>query len=57
MEFKEILSRLSIPVRAKVNEEELIKLEETNFSETLINVKLAFTIVYTEEYKFCGARL
>jgi hypothetical protein len=38
MEFKEILSRLSIPLKPKVNEEELIKQEETNFSETLINV-------------------
>jgi hypothetical protein len=38
MEFKELLTRLSIPVKKKLNEEELIKQEETNFSETLINV-------------------
>jgi hypothetical protein len=40
MEFKELLIRLSVPVtKATVNEEELIKQEEANFSETLINVK------------------
>lgn len=40
MEFKEILSRLSVPVKQKVNEEELIRNEETNFSEVIINVKI-----------------
>ena len=39
MEFKEMLVRCSIPIKNKMNEEELIKLEENNFSETIINVK------------------
>jgi hypothetical protein len=38
MEFKEILSRLSIPAKTKVNEEEQIKAEENNLSEVILNV-------------------
>ncbi len=39
MEFKELLSRYSVPIKTKANEEELIRLEENNFSETIINVR------------------
>ena len=38
MELKEILNRLSMPVKPKINEEELIKNEENNISEVMNNV-------------------
>jgi hypothetical protein len=40
MEFKEILSRLSIPAKPKVKEEEQIKAEENNLSEVILNVRI-----------------
>jgi hypothetical protein len=40
MEFKELLSRYSIPIKTKANEEEMLRLEENNFSETIINVNM-----------------
>jgi hypothetical protein len=39
MEFKEILSSLSIPKKPKVNEEEQIKAEENNLTEVILNVR------------------
>jgi hypothetical protein len=38
MEFKEILNRVSIPIKQKINEEELIKAEESNISDVILNV-------------------
>lgn len=38
MEFKEILSKLSIPIKQNNNEEEMIKAEEANLSEVISNV-------------------
>ena len=34
-----MLNRVSIPVKQKVNEEEMLKEEENNISEVIINVK------------------
>jgi hypothetical protein len=42
MEFKELLNRVSVPIKQKVNEEELIKAEESNISEVILNVKIIF---------------
>jgi hypothetical protein len=38
MDFKELLSRLSVPIKPKVNEEEQIKIEESNYLEVVNNV-------------------
>ena len=38
MEFKELLNRVSIPIKPKINEEEAIKAEESNISEVILNV-------------------
>ena len=40
MEFKQVLSRLSIPGIPKLNEEDHIKAEENNLSEVILNVNL-----------------
>lgn len=39
MEFKELLGRLCMPIKQKVNEEELIKAEEANITDVLVNVR------------------
>lgn len=40
MEFKELLNRLSLPVKPKQNEEDIIKTEEGNISEVILNVEI-----------------
>lgn len=54
MEYKELLNRISIPVKPKINEDELIKAEENNISEVIQNVKILFKIllVFSKKYKF-----
>jgi hypothetical protein len=38
MELREILSRMCLPVKPKLTEEEMIKNEENNISEVITNV-------------------
>ncbi len=38
MELKELLNRVSIPIKKKINEEEAIKAEEANVLEVIMNV-------------------
>jgi hypothetical protein len=38
MEFKQLFSRLQVPVKSKVNDEVLLKTEEENYLEVLNNV-------------------
>jgi hypothetical protein len=40
MELKEILIKLSMPLKPKLNEEELIKNEENNLSDAILAVNL-----------------
>lgn len=49
MEFKEILSRLSIPSKPKANEEEQIKAEENNLSEVILNV-IVFKLILSYSF-------
>ena len=51
MEFKEMLVRCSIPIKNKMNEDDLIKLEENNFSETIINVIAYIIKVLPKKHK------
>lgn len=38
MEFLDLLSRISLPLRPKISDEEALKIEEANFSDVIINV-------------------
>jgi len=38
MEVKEILSKLTIPIKEKINEDDQIKNEENNITEIIMNV-------------------
>jgi hypothetical protein len=40
MDLKEVLGRLTVPIKQKVNEDELIKAEENNLSEVILNVEI-----------------
>lgn len=40
MELKELLNRMCLPAKQKLNDEELIKNEENNISEVITNVRL-----------------
>jgi len=42
MEVKEILSKLTIPIKEKINEDDLIKNEENNITEVIMNVIYSF---------------
>ena len=42
MELRELLNRVSLPVKAKINEEEAIKNEENNISEVMTNLIIYF---------------
>jgi hypothetical protein len=51
MECKELINRMMIPVKPQFNDEELIKLEESNLTEVISNVCLLILIlVYSKEY-------
>jgi hypothetical protein len=57
MELRELLNRVSLPVKAKINEEEAIKNEENNISEVMTNVIIYFLeifefLVFPEKNKF-----
>jgi hypothetical protein len=44
MEFKELLEKLSVPVKPKLNEEDQIKAEENNLSDVILNVNISVLI-------------
>jgi len=39
MEYMDLLSRVSLPMKQKTSEEEALKMEESLFSDAIINVK------------------
>lgn len=52
----ELLSRVSLPMKQKLSEEEALKIEESLFSDAIINVipnkfKILNDLVYAEEFK------
>ncbi len=49
MELKEILNRISQPIKPKLNEEEMIKNEESNISEVITNVLLLLTYKFSHK--------
>ena len=42
MEFTELLSRISLPIKQRISDNEALKNEETNFSEAIMNVNKSF---------------
>lgn len=53
MDYVELLSRISLPIKQRISDEEALKNEETNFSEAIINVKSHFNnLFYLWFFKF-----
>jgi len=46
MDYVELLSRISLPIKQRISDEEALKNEETNFSEAIINVKSHFNNLF-----------
>lgn len=44
MDFRELFTRVLMPVKPKVNDDELLKAEETNYYEVIEKVKLILLI-------------
>lgn len=57
MEIKEILSKLTIPIKPKINEDDQIKNEENNITEVIMNVNFDSILVLSKKNKFCTIRI
>jgi len=52
MEYIDLLSRISLPIKQKLSDEEALKIEETNFSEAIINVIFKFIFFHKKNFLF-----
>lgn len=56
MDFKELFTRISIPIKPKTTDEEQIKVEEANYLEVVNNVNFLLKRVLPKKYEFYSFR-